>query len=76
MEQAANITARLGHDLRGPLHLVAGYADLLSAESSGPLSVKQKQFIEFIRVGAKEIEAEIGRSQAQLAELIKTALKQ
>jgi signal transduction histidine kinase len=75
LEEAGRIAAKLGHDLRSPLHLVSGYADLLSAESFGPLTVKQREFVESIRHGAKMVELEIDRSQERLAALLKTGEK-
>lgn len=73
LEQVGHLTSTLSHDLRSPLHLVAGYADLLSAQSFGPLTAKQKEFVELIRMGAKRIEEQIDHSQERINALIKTA---
>ncbi len=70
LEQMNRLTSRLAHDLRGPLHLVSGYADLLGMEQIGPLNAKQKQFVELIKTGALGIEDEIDRCQKRLVALI------
>jgi signal transduction histidine kinase len=75
LDQAGHLVARLAHDLRSPLHLVAGYADLLNRESNGPLTAKQKHFVESIRSGAKAIEKEIESSQERLGALLKSGAK-
>jgi signal transduction histidine kinase len=46
---------RLVHDLRGPLQAIMGYADLLAADVTGPLSPKQRSFLENIRAAARKI---------------------
>jgi len=72
LKQVENLTGRLGHDLRGPLNLVLGYADLLNIQSAGPLTAKQKQFVEHIRNGAKAVAKEIDRTQEILDTLVKS----
>ena len=75
LEQLRHLTSRLAHDLRNPLHLVAGYADLLAGESFGPLTAEQKQFVELILNGAKTVEREIDSSLEQLNTVIRTGAK-
>ncbi|HEY2842231.1 MAG TPA: histidine kinase dimerization/phospho-acceptor domain-containing protein [Bryobacteraceae bacterium] len=75
LDQAGQLISKLAHDLRNPLHLVAGYADLLAAESSGPLTANQKRFVQLIRTSAKSVEQEIDRSQERLNSLIKATVK-
>jgi signal transduction histidine kinase len=57
---------QLVHDLRGPLNLIVGYADLLHMESTGPLNAKQRQFVQMIRTGAEGLEREIKNYQEHL----------
>jgi signal transduction histidine kinase len=75
LEQVRHLTSRLGHDLRSPLHLVAGYADLLDGESFGPLTAEQKQFVKLIRRGATTVEQEIDSSLERPNTLIRTDVK-
>jgi signal transduction histidine kinase len=75
LEQVRHLTSRLAHDLRSPLHLVAGYADLLTGESFGPLTAEQKQFVELIRRGAETIAREIDGSLERLNTLFKADVK-
>ena len=72
LQQVEHLTSRLAHDLRSPLHLVAGYAELLGAESFGPLTAKQKQFVDLIRTAAKNVEQTLDRSQEHLGALLKS----
>jgi signal transduction histidine kinase len=72
--QVSELTARLAHDLRSPLHLIVGYADLLGEESTGPITATQEQFIGLIQRGAKTIEQELDRSLERLSALHKTGV--
>jgi|GEM_PF-4628923 len=47
--------AKLAHDLRGPLHVVMGYADLLASQRAGPLNQKQLEFVAKLQAGLKAI---------------------
>ena len=70
-----HLTSRLAHDLRNPLHLVAGYADLLAGESFGPLTAEQRQFVELIRRGAETVAREIDSSLERLSNLTRSDVK-
>lgn len=39
------VTAMLNHEIRNPLNSVVGFIDLLSKESSGPLTDKQRRYL-------------------------------
>lgn len=73
--QIETLTSRLAHDLRNPLNLIVGYADLLNMESFGPLTEKQKSFVAAIQGGARELGQEIARAQERLDALVKTGAK-
>ena len=47
--------SRYAHDLRSPLQTVMGYADLLSAETTGPLNAKQRRFLDTLREGTHKL---------------------
>lgn len=47
---------RVRHDLRSLTHAVRGYADLLAAESHGPLNGSQQGFLAHVRSAALELE--------------------
>ena len=72
--QMRHLTSELAHDLRSPLHLIVGYADLLGEESTGPITATQEQFIGLIQRGAKTIEQELDRSLERLSALHKTGV--
>ncbi len=45
----ANFLANMSHELRTPLNAVIGFAELLSAGTSGPLTSQQSEYLEDIR---------------------------
>jgi PAS domain S-box-containing protein len=47
--------ASLSHELRTPLNAIIGFSDLLVEESAGPLTVKQKRFLNHIAQGARHL---------------------
>ncbi len=51
----SDFLAVISHELRTPLTAVLGYADLLSAEVSGPLNEKQKHQVDRIRAGSDRL---------------------
>lgn len=53
------------HEVRTPLTLIAGAAELLAEESPGPLTARQREFVETIRVNAHQV---IGLAEDLLAE--------
>ncbi len=46
--EAAAFLGAVRHELRSPLCTVVGFAELLTEESEGPLTEKQKHFIDYI----------------------------
>jgi len=40
---------RLGHELRTPVQVIAGFVDLLLAEQAGPLTAEQRRYLEETR---------------------------
>jgi two-component system, sensor histidine kinase and response regulator len=58
--QAANrdldaYNASVSHDIRGHLNRVIGFSELLSAEQTGPLNPRQKEFLDYISQGAVQL---------------------
>jgi signal transduction histidine kinase len=58
--QAANrdldaYNASVSHDIRGHLNRVIGFSELLSAERTGPLNPRQREFLEYISQGAVQL---------------------
>jgi signal transduction histidine kinase len=47
--------ARMSHELRTPLNAIIGFSDLLTEESAGPLSDKQKRFVSHVSAGARHL---------------------
>jgi PAS domain S-box-containing protein len=54
-EQKTRFLATMSHELRTPMNAVIGFVDLLSEESSGPLSDRQKRFVGHIRTAGKHL---------------------
>src|SRR5262249_18341456 len=44
----SDFLASMSHELRTPLHTVIGFAELLGEETAGPLSDRQKRFVDHI----------------------------
>lgn len=47
--------AAMSHELRTPLNAIAGYVDLLSLQVPGPVTDKQAQFLERIRLAQRHL---------------------
>ena len=47
--------ASMSHELRTPLNAIIGFSDLLAEESAGPLSDKQRRFINHVSAGARHL---------------------
>ncbi len=47
--------ASMSHELRTPLNAIIGFSDLLTEETAGPLSEKQKRFVGHIRGGGHHL---------------------
>jgi signal transduction histidine kinase len=45
----------VSHDLRGHLHRIIGFSQLLSDESPGPLNAEQKEFMSFVCAGGQQL---------------------
>jgi PAS domain S-box-containing protein len=54
-EQKARFLATMSHELRTPMNSVIGFVDLLSEENAGPLTGKQKRFLEHIRIAGAHL---------------------
>ena len=62
---------RLAHDLRSPLQLVSGYADLLAEETAGALNPKQKKYVAAIREGVQKVTEVLDEWKALQGQTIK-----
>jgi|HubBroStandDraft_6_1064221.scaffolds.fasta_scaffold02822_5 PAS domain S-box-containing protein len=51
-QMKSKFLASMSHELRTPLNAIVGFSDLLSEEVGGPLSVKQKRFVDHIKQGS------------------------
>jgi signal transduction histidine kinase len=51
----SDFLARMSHELRTPLNAIIGFSDLLAEESAGPLSQKQKRFVDHVSAGARHL---------------------
>jgi PAS domain S-box-containing protein len=47
--------ASVSHELRTPLHTIIGFAELLSEESEGPLTEKQRRFVHHIQTDSEHL---------------------
>jgi CheY-like chemotaxis protein len=47
--------ASMSHELRTPLNAIVGFSDLLSEGTPGPLTVKQKRFVDHIKQGSTHL---------------------
>jgi PAS domain S-box-containing protein len=54
-EQKARFLATMSHELRTPMNAVIGFVDLLSEESAGPLTSKQKRFLGHVRTAGEHL---------------------
>jgi signal transduction histidine kinase len=54
-EQKTRFLATMSHELRTPMNAVIGFVDLLSEESSGPLTDRQKRFLGHVRTAGKHL---------------------
>jgi signal transduction histidine kinase len=75
LQELDRLVTRLAHDVRGPLHVVSGYADLLAGEL-GSLTPKQGHYVEIIRTGTKELQRAADKGYEQLRELIRSGISQ
>jgi light-regulated signal transduction histidine kinase (bacteriophytochrome) len=48
-------SSSVSHDLRGHLHRIIGFSQLLSDEKPGPLNAEQKEFIGFVCTGGEQL---------------------
>jgi signal transduction histidine kinase len=54
-DQKTRFLATMSHELRTPMNAVIGFVDLLSEESSGPLTDRQKRFLGHVRTAGKHL---------------------
>src|SRR5712692_4647059 len=47
--------ASMSHELRTPLNAIIGFADLLGEAVAGPLTAKQKQYVEHVRTAGRHL---------------------
>jgi GAF domain-containing protein/ActR/RegA family two-component response regulator len=55
LQVRAEFLAKMSHELRTPLNFVLGFTDLLRQESAGPLAPKQRQFLDRVHTGGKQL---------------------
>jgi signal transduction histidine kinase len=72
-EKVTHLITAFVHDVRGPLNVASGYADLLGMDSSGPLNTRQKKFVERIQSEMRAIEQLLVRHQHHIEETLQTA---
>jgi len=51
----SDFLANMSHELRTPLNPVIGFAEILLAQTAGPLNEKQARYLEHIRQGGKHL---------------------
>jgi signal transduction histidine kinase len=49
------LLATASHELRTPLNIMAGYLELLTMEIAGPLTTIQRQYVERVQAGEKQL---------------------
>jgi PAS domain S-box-containing protein len=54
-QMKSKFLASMSHELRTPLNAIVGFSDLLGEETAGPLSAKQKRFVDHIRQGSTHL---------------------
>ena len=54
-DSSAAMLAALSHDLRSPLNAIVGFADLLKDGSAGPLTERQRRYVDNILVSAQAL---------------------
>jgi PAS domain S-box-containing protein len=54
-EQKTRFLATMSHELRTPMNAVIGFVDLLSEESAGPLTAKQRRFLGHVRTAGEHL---------------------
>ena len=54
-QMKSKFLASMSHELRTPLNAIVGFSDLLSEGTPGPLTVKQKRFVDHIRQGSTHL---------------------
>jgi signal transduction histidine kinase len=69
-QQMEKFTSTLAHDLRGSLHLLTVYVELLAEETNGSLAADQLKYLNVIKSGIEGIRVTVERGQARLHELI------
>jgi signal transduction histidine kinase len=55
LTESKRLDSVLRHDLMNSVNVVMGFADLLSAEATGPLNQKQQRYVHIIRVTNRQI---------------------
>jgi len=51
------IIRRMVHDLRTPLNTIVGFASLVRDGQAGPITEQQREFLDYVLSGARELEA-------------------
>ena len=69
-QQMEKVTSKLAHDLRGSLHLITVYVELLAEETNGSLVADQLKCLNVIKSGIESARVTVERGQACLRELI------
>lgn len=56
--------SRLVHDVRTPLGVIVGYANLLASQEPGPLTAKQSRMLTRIQAAAAQVDALLVSAEA------------
>ncbi len=54
-QMKSQFLSRMSHDLRTPLNAILGFSSLLEGGTAGPLTEKQKRFVEHIHAGGEHL---------------------
>ena len=54
-QMKSKFLASMSHELRTPLNAIVGFSDLLAEGTTGPLSAKQKRFVDHIKQGSTHL---------------------
>lgn len=64
MQSNTDLFGRLVHDVRTPLGVIVGYANLLASGEPGPLTGKQTRMLIRIQAAAAQLEGLLVRAEA------------
>jgi len=70
------IVRRMVHDLRTPLNTIVGFASLVRDGQAGAISDRQREFLEYVLSGARELEVIITTAQREAENITRGAEQQ